>query len=206
MIRQRDRRGTSILPDMKYDGNIWCLLSEVPDSLTIHQVMSNKHAQTHTCNIMRLEEKKTHIRLPVTALKHCELHSTPPPSTRLRVRWTAVNANAGPASPPNITAAIIHPSASLLLPCSLSWFTCCMWEKNRTAPLQQCQHSRCLVWERKESQAPRGQREEGPWGSADRGQGDAPGGKRPRRWWSSSNPLGEEAEKRNSKERGVKEG
>lgn len=29
-------------------------------------------------------------------------------------------------------------------------------QKNMTAPPEQCQHSHCLVWERKESQAPRG--------------------------------------------------
>lgn len=48
LIRQWGRRGTSILPDMKYGGNIFCLLSEDPDSLMIQQVMSDKHTHTHT--------------------------------------------------------------------------------------------------------------------------------------------------------------
>lgn len=47
LIRQWSRWGTSILPDMKYGGNIFCLLSEDPDSLMIQQVMSDKHTHSH---------------------------------------------------------------------------------------------------------------------------------------------------------------
>lgn len=48
LIRQWDRRGTSIPPDMKYGGNICSLLLEDPDSVMIQQAMSDKNTHTLT--------------------------------------------------------------------------------------------------------------------------------------------------------------
>lgn len=75
LIRQGDRRGTSIPSDMKYGGNICCLLSEDPDSLMIQAVMSDTHThtKTQTWNInqriqptvrvkKKSKKKKTHRR------------------------------------------------------------------------------------------------------------------------------------------------
>lgn len=90
----------------------------------------------------------------------------------MQVRWTGVskhvfpekigklfvNINTGPTSIPNITTAIIHPSYVLAFALFSFMVHLLCVRKNVTAPLKQCQHSHCLVWECKEGQAPRTQR------------------------------------------------
>lgn len=59
LIREGDRQGTSIPPDMKYGGNICFLLSEDPHSLMIQPAISDRH--THTCKDTNMEYEPPHL-------------------------------------------------------------------------------------------------------------------------------------------------
>lgn len=109
-----------------------------------------------------------------------------------------------PQTPPPLTSL---PSSTHPWPCFslvLIHGSPAVCQKNMTAPPEQCQHSHCLVWERKECQAPRGPERRGHEVTLTHDRVTRLRGKCPRGGGSFFTPCGQEDRKRSLRGRGLK--